>query len=168
MGTTFVSLSRKPSAEDPGFWMRDSMLEVWLRLLALHLPEPTDAGEYTHTPRIRGQWLLASLGHFMGWVPHGMEDACATEDGKATVRLAITSLLHALGQSEAPVDANTLNLLGIDRQFTTPIERRWLRDIGHAFLDLLDNKIAQVASSTEVMPGSKPYVRPPTSSVSGG
>src|SRR5262249_50741042 len=46
MGTTFVTLSHESSGKERGFWMRDEMLEVWLRLLALHLPEPTDSGEY--------------------------------------------------------------------------------------------------------------------------
>jgi hypothetical protein len=44
MGTTFVTLSHDSSTGDPGFWMRDGMLELWLRLLSLHLPGPTNAG----------------------------------------------------------------------------------------------------------------------------
>ncbi len=75
--------------------MRDSMLELWLRLLALHLPEPNDL------------------------------------------------------------------ILGIEEmQFARmelPLERKWLQQIGHAFLDLLDGKLTCTASSTEIMPGSKPY-----------
>jgi hypothetical protein len=140
--------------------MRDGMLELWLRLLALHLPEPTDSGEHQATLKIRNQWLLASRGYFSGCVPHGMEDACATQEGRAVIRRAIDSLLAALQQAKTPLDADTLNLLGIEGgQFTVPIERKWLQDIGHAFLDLLDGKITGVPSSTEVMPGSKPYER---------
>jgi hypothetical protein len=30
MGTTFVTLSREVSGKEPGFWMRDGMLELWL------------------------------------------------------------------------------------------------------------------------------------------
>jgi hypothetical protein len=160
MGTTFVTLSRETSGKEPGFWMRDGMLELWLRLLALHLPEPTDSGEHQATLKIRKQWLLASRGYFNGCVPHGMEDACATPEGKAVVRMALDSLLAALQQAKTPLDADTLNLLGIEEgQFTAPIERKWLEDVGHAFLDLLDGNISCVPSSTEVMPGSKPYKR---------
>lgn len=160
MGTTFVTLSREASGKEPGFWMRDGMLELWLRLLALHLPEPTDNGEYQATLKIRNQWLLASRGYFNGCVPHGMEDACATQEGRAVVRMAIDSLLAALQQARTPLDADMLNLLGIEGgQFTVPIERKWLQEIGHAFLDLLDGKIRCVPSSTEIMPGSKPYKR---------
>lgn len=159
MGTTFVSLSSQSVGEEPGFWMSDSMLELWLRLLALHLPEPTDGGENSATPNIRNQWLLASRGYFSGCVPHCMADACFTAEGQAVVRAAIASVLKALRGAEAPLEPATLNLLGIEGQFTRPIERSWLIDIGHAFLDLLDGEIAGVASSTEIMPGSKPYRR---------
>jgi hypothetical protein len=160
MGTTFVTLSRDVSGNEPGFWMRDALLELWLRLLALHLPEPTDSGEYQATLKIRNQWLLASRGYFGGCVPHGMEDACETQEGRTVVRLAIDSLLAALRCANAPLDADTLNLLGIEGGcFGRPIERQWLQEIGHAFLDLLDGKISGVSSSADVMPGSRPYKR---------
>ena len=159
MGTTFVTLTCEPSGEDQGFWMYDGMLELWLRLLALHLPESTNSGEYRATVEIRNQWLLASRGYCGGWVPHGMEDACATQEGRTVIRIAIDSLLTALRQTAKPLDADTMNLLGIEGQFTAPIERKWLEEIGYAFLDLIDGKISGTAASTEIMPGSKPYKR---------
>src|SRR5262245_61826020 len=110
MGSTFVTLSRGAYApgKQPGFWMRDGTLELWLRLLALHLPEPTDSGQHRATLAVRNQWLLASRGYFTGCVPHGMEDACATEEGRFVVRKAIDSLLAALKKAETPLDADTL------------------------------------------------------------
>src|SRR5262245_10283355 len=162
MGTTFVTLTREAPGKDPGFWMSDGMLEIWLRLLALHLPEPTDSGEHRATLKIRNQWLLASRGYFGGCVPHGMEDACATQEGRAVVRMAIDSLLAALQLTSTPLDADTLNLLGVEGGQFAPIERKWLQEIGQAFLDLLDGKITGIPSSTEVMPGSKPYNRSKT------
>jgi hypothetical protein len=154
MGTTFVTLSREPSGDEPGFWMRDELLELWLRLLALHLPDPTDAGEHKATPGIRDRWLLASRGYFTGCVPHGMGDACATDAGRSVVRSAIESLLTALRQAETPLDADTLNLLGIDGRFIAPVERTRIHDIAQAFLDLLDGKVGGGPSSTRAMPGS--------------
>jgi hypothetical protein len=159
MGTTFVTLTRGISGKEPGFWMNDGMLELWLRLLALHLPEPTNKNEYRATFKIRNKWLLASRGYFGGCVPHGMADACATQQGRAVVRIAIDSLLRALRQSAMPLDANTMNLLAIEGQFTAPIERKWFEEIGYAFLDLIDGKISGTPASTEIMPGSKPYKR---------
>lgn len=137
--------------------MRDGMLELWLRLLALHLPEPTDSGEHLATLKIRNQWLLGSRGYFGGCIPHGMEHACATQEGRIVVRTAIDSLLVALHHVPTPLDADTLNLLGVEGIQFASIERTWLQDIGHAFLDLLDGQITCTASSTDVMPGSKPY-----------
>lgn len=135
------------------------MLELWLRLLALHLPEPTNSGEHLVTLKIRNQWLLASRYSFVGCVPHGMEEACESQEGRAVVRNAIESLLATVGRASTPVDADTLNLLGMQGLFTEPIERQWLQDIGHAFLDLLDGKVSADPSSTDVMPGSKAYKR---------
>jgi len=157
MGTTFVTLSREASGKEPGFWMRDGLLELWLRLLALHMPEPTDSGEHRATIAVRNQWLLASRGYFGGCVPHGMEKACATPEGRTVVRIAIDSLLAALQRESTPLEAGTLDLLGIEGIQFTPIDRVWLREIGQAFIDLLDGKITWTASSTDVMPGSKPY-----------
>ena len=157
MGTTFVTLSREDSENETGFWMRDQMLEIWLRLLALHLPEPTDSGEHRATLEIRNQWLLASRGYFRGCVPHRMEDACATPEGRAVIRDAIDSLLAALHKGTAPLDAGTLDLLGIEGIPFASVERRWIQEIGQAFIDLLDGRIIATAASTDVMPGSKPY-----------
>lgn len=158
MGTSFVTVIDGVSGDEPGFWMQDSMLELWLRLLALHLPEPTIDGQYKATLSIRNQWLLASRGGFVGCIPHGMEDACATEAGREIVRKAIDSLLAELRRTPTVLDAHTLNLLGIEGgRFVRPIEGRWLQEVGAAFVDLLDGKISGTSSSTDLMPGSKPY-----------
>lgn len=159
MGTTFVTLEEGISGNEPGFWMRDAMLELWLRLLALHLPEPTNDGKHEATLKIRNQWLLASRGYFNGFVPHNMEEACATAEGREVVGIAIESLLNALRCESTPLDSSTLNLLGFDGIQSATIERQSLQEIGHAFLDLLEGRINCTAHSTEVMPGSKPYTR---------
>lgn len=157
MGTSFVTLTEGSTGKEPGFWMRDEMLELWLRLLSLHLPEPNDYGEHTATPEIRNRWLLASRGYFIGCVPHDMEFACSTGDGRQVVRLAISSLLGALNRSDSPLDGRTIDLLGIEGFQFNDVNRDCLKDIARAFLDLLDNKVKCMASSTEIMPGSKPY-----------
>ncbi len=136
--------------------MSDGMLEVWLRLLALHLPEPTNAGEHVATIERRNRWLLASRGYFGGWVPYRMADACSTKAGCDVVRMATGSLLAALDRAPTPLEADTLDLLGVEGTRFATIERRSLIEIGYAFLDLLDGKITCTAASTEVMPGSMP------------
>ena len=147
MGTTFVTADSEPDAP-AGFWISDCLLELWLRLLALHLPEPVGSDDFQPSKDIRDGWMLASRGHFVGCIPHGMVQACATTSGRRAVRAAINGLVAALGRSEAPLDAETLNLLGIENGlFTTFVERRQLREVARAFVDLLDGKIATTASS---------------------
>ena len=159
MGTTFVTIREGNTGEEPGFWMRDEMLELWLRLLALHLPEPTNQGEHSGTHDIRNQWLLASRFYFGGCTPHDMEDACSTTEGQSVVRYAIDSLMAALQKSNAKLHGDTINLLGIEGCKFVDLDRDCLLDICYAFTDLLDNRIVETARSTEIMPGSKPYAR---------
>ena len=159
MGTSFVTITDSNTGDEAGFWMRDEMLELWLRLLSLHLPEPNDAGENVDTPEIRNKCLLASRGYFTGCVPHEMEFACSTSGRKGVVRTAINSLMEKLKQSNSMLDADTLNLLGNEGCHYSDIERERLMDVGFAFLDLLEGRINQTAHSTDIMPGSKPYTR---------
>ena len=160
MGTSFVTITDGNTGDEPGFWMRDSMLELWLRLLVLHLPEPTDKGCHQSTPGIRSRWMLASTGYFSGCVPHDMEFACSTVDGRTAVVTAVQSLMKSLNKHDSALDPNMLNLLGNKGVvFNQPIDRERLRDIGQAFLDLIDGRFVGTARSTDVMPGSKPYVR---------
>lgn len=159
MGTSFVTISDGTSGDEPGFWMRDEMLELWLRLLSLHLPEPTNDGEHATTRDIRNKWLLASRGYFNGCVPHEMDFACATPERMKVVRSAIEFLMAKLVESDSTLDAGTLNILGNEGYQYFDIERERLRDIGYAFTDLLDGRIRETARSTDIMPGSKPYNR---------
>ncbi len=156
MGTTFVTITEGTTGDEPGFWMTDGMLSLWLRLLALHLPEPNDLGEHTATPEIRNRWLLASGVYFGGCVPHDMEFATATPERQNVARMAIDSLMAALDKSSSPLNADTLNLLGIEGRDFFDIDRSSVKDIGYAFRDLLDGRIEATARSTEIMPGSKP------------
>ncbi len=88
MGTTFVGIGGK------GFWMADDILELWLRLLALHVEDPADSNSPAHV--IRTNWLLASRYDFGGCVPHCIEEAVSTLEGRRVVLGAIESLRTAL------------------------------------------------------------------------
>jgi hypothetical protein len=148
LGTSFVGIS------DRGFWMQDDLLELWLRLLALHLEDPSEPGSFARP--IRDQWLLASRGYFGGWVPHGLEEAISTSEGKDLVRAAVVSLLAALESAPKFIEKDAFNLMGFTgKEFKGDIETRKLLEIGDAFLDLLDGKITTNASNTSLMPGSK-------------
>src|SRR5687768_1124160 len=105
MGTSFVDI------DGNGFWMRDGILELWLRLAALHLEDQVDDHSPVHT--IRNQWLLASRGFFTGCVPLELAANVATPEGRTAVVNAIHSLLNALRSGPARLDRGVLNLLGI-------------------------------------------------------
>jgi hypothetical protein len=123
MGTTFVTVTEGTTGDEPGFWMADEMLSLWLRLLALHLPEPNKLGEHTATPDIRNRWLLASAVYFGGCVPHEMEFAAATPARQIAVRKAIDSLMAVLDKSDPPLTADTINVLGIE----VPQQNLWVK-----------------------------------------
>jgi hypothetical protein len=134
--------------------MRDGILELWLRLLALHIEEPTE--QESPTRKIRDQWLLASRGYFNGCVPVNLDDAISTTEGRALVVAAIESLLRVVKKAPAKLDHHTLNLLGFESgEFTRDIESEWLIEIGEAFLALIAGEIQSDATSREFMPGSR-------------
>ena len=142
--------------------MRDCTLDLLLRLLALHLPEPGDndsAEKHSTVRRIRDQWLLASKGYFMGCVPDGMEDAATLTDGLPVVRQAVDSLMQALEKAPKMLNKGVLNLLGFDERgvlWTGDVETWSLLEVGHAFVGLIEGKITGTARSTEFMPGTRP------------
>ena len=147
MGNTFVNIA------DRGFWIYDSPLEVWLRLLALHIEDPLESGTVAST--VRDQWLLASRGYFTGCVPHGLDEAVSNEEGKKVVRAAITSLMKALNAAPTRLNPEVFNLMGMSGTFTGEINTQWIIEVGQAFLDLIDGKIPSGPADDALMPGSK-------------
>lgn len=148
MGSTFVEI------DGNGFWMRDGILELWLRLLALHIEDAQDRMALAH--RIRDQWLLASRGYFNGCVPLDLKADTATPEGRRVVVGAIHSLLEALQRAPDALDAGVLNLLGMEGgDFAQGLKKEQLIEIGKAFLDLLDGHQFGGSSDTSFMPGSK-------------
>jgi hypothetical protein len=132
--------------------MSDSVLELWLRFLALHVEDPVDSGSLA--TRIRDQWLLASRGYFSGCVPEGLEKAVSTLEGDKLVRKAIGSLLESLRSAPPHLSKGVLNLMGFTGgEYTVDIETWRLVEVGHAYLALLDGKITAGPSDTSFMPG---------------
>ena len=154
MGTTFVNVGEN------GFWLRDSLLELWLRLAALHIEDPVESGSLATT--IRDQWLIASRGYFQGCVPIDLDEDLSTDEGKRLVTGAIKSLQKILAHSPEKLDGRAFNLLGIEGTFTGDIETWRLIEVGQAMLDLIDGKIKTTARDDSKMPGygEKPRPRP--------
>lgn len=132
--------------------MRDSVLELWLRLLALQLNSPSDAAI-----AYQRYWMTASCGAFNGCVPDHLNEIDDFADGREVVRRAIHDLLEILSRSDAPWNADTLDLLGMNGY--EGVERNALKEVAFAFLDLLDGRITRTLTAEEAMPGTKPYRR---------
>ncbi|WP_020474721.1 hypothetical protein [Zavarzinella formosa] len=151
MGTTFVGIGQPRR----GFWISGSILELWLRFLALHVEDPVESGFLA--TKVRDQWLLASRGFFIGSVPEGLEEAVSTPEGEALVRASIHSLLEALSAAPGCLSKDVLNLMGITNgKFTADIETWRLVEVGHACLALLDGQITTGPSEALFMPGCGP------------
>lgn len=134
--------------------MRDSILELWMRLVALHMEEPTKDDSIIRP--IRDQWLLGSRGYFNGCIPIDLNADVSSNAGRKLIMDAIRSVLKHLGRASDTLDKNVLNLLGIDGcTFTQDIDTWRLVEVGEAFLDLIDGKITGTAESTEFMPGCR-------------
>jgi hypothetical protein len=148
VGSSFVAIDGR------GFWVRDGILELCLRLLALHLEEPSNA-EPSASPvfRIRDGWLLASRGYFGGWVPDGLEEATGNAEGRAVVLRALGSLLGALGSAPPVLNAGILNLLGNEHVWPADVKTAALMEVAQALLDLIEGRIGTDPSNTTFMPG---------------
>ena len=148
MGTTFVSI------ENNGFWMKDVILELWLRLLSLHIEDPATEEESRIADPIRTQWLLASRGYFTGCVPIDLDEDVQTEEGKKLVVNAINSLLEALADAPDTLSKGVLNLMGLSGEFVGDFDTFRLIEVGNAFLDLIEGKVGNDSSDASFMPGS--------------
>lgn len=160
MGSTFVTLGRDTSGkrtadvrDQVGFWMTDAMLELWLRLLALHMDEPDQADSSAAVTR--NQWLVASRYGCVGAVPHGLEEATATDEGLTLVKAAVASLDRILRQTTDSLSAQMLNLLGFEGEWNRAVDPTDLRDVASAFIDLLDFNVQSTASTKRPYPGSR-------------
>ncbi|MCB9683422.1 MAG: hypothetical protein H6735_00110 [Alphaproteobacteria bacterium] len=147
MGSSFVDIDGR------GFWVQDGILELWLRLLALHLEEPgLDQRRGSPVLKTRDQWLLISKVHFNGCVPVCLGEAVQDDEGRRVVMAGIRSLITALRRAPPVLDRGPLNLLGHQNGGWNDIETSKLLEIGEAFLDLVERGIGADASSARMLP----------------
>ncbi|WP_299677109.1 hypothetical protein [uncultured Tenacibaculum sp.] len=146
MGKTFVGIKNK------GFWLRDSILELWLRFAALHIENSFDMT--SDLCKIRNNWLVVSSGGFTGWVPHHIEEITSTENGKKIIIDTINSFLFVLKKAPEKLDKNTLNLMGFG-EWQFDVETFRLIEVSQAILDLINEKITNGPEDTTFMPGCR-------------
>ena len=123
-----------------GFWVINEQLDLFYRLLALHIDEPAPEDVNSEAYIIRNILLLESKLGFQNFAPSGFEEVAPTESAKAIVIFAVTSLLEALNKI-AKIDGPTLNLLGMSDEFVGELNPKTYIEIGNAFIDLLKGRI---------------------------
>ena len=144
MGSTFVEFNQK------GFWANDSILELWLRLLAWHLDEPSN--DEVNIKLIRNQWLLASRGFFQGCVPVELDSLIKTSSDSQVIEKAIASLVESLKTSGEILDEKHINLLGFEYTWRKGVRVAGLIEMGESFQDLISGKIVTSSSNASHVP----------------
>lgn len=152
MGSSFVSRAGQ------GFWVNDSLLRLWLRLAALHISDGGIAED--GIGGLRDRWLLHSRESFVGCIDAGLDKFSADQSARDSIAAACEQLRDALERGEAPLDAGTLNVLGIvGLQFLGDVPRKDLRDLCESFLLLLADRFPATASDQVYIPARSSGVK---------
>ncbi len=145
MGSSYTSF------KDHGFWSRDGLLELWLKLLAHNLPKDSPGSEWLKL--LREEWLLQSSGIFNGFVSAQINELL-DEDQK--VRVVISAADHVIRTVRAcgpTLSVQALEKLGIEDSYDDfPIA--FLEEIHEAFSKLLRGELAWDQSTSPKLPVS--------------
>jgi hypothetical protein len=135
--------------------IHDPELELWLRLLALHI-DPTSEPD-SPAAGIRRQWLVACCGAFNGVVPDCLDEFAAEPEAKEIVRAAVQSLLRSLEMTRGRLSAEFVNLLNLNGRWRAERElnREYYLQLGRAFLDLIDGKPATTPTAPSFLPSGE-------------
>jgi len=135
---------------DKGFWSCDGLLEVWLRLLSLHLKGDVYTPGWQHD--LRDRWLCISGVGISGCI-HAALDEFLTDEERIGIVLEASDhcakKLRAFGKS---IPAATLNLLGLEDLFTEDISVAWVELIADRFSTLLRGELTTDAKTSPVLP----------------
>lgn len=108
MGNSYVSF------RDRSFRSRDTLLELWFRLLALNLPQD----QYTRESWIhdlRNEWLFQASGMWNGVISPQLDDYCTTPERIEVVLGASDRLMGRLRECGESVGGHELGLIGLGR-----------------------------------------------------
>jgi hypothetical protein len=118
-----------------GFWSLDVQLVLWLRLLALNLPDALVPGWQKD---LQHEWFFWSSGRCNGFVSAQLDTLSDDPEKVATVlrsaRKAL-QLIHACGES---IPSSFLNLLGISLHFEQDFPTLLIVEVGEQFVAILE------------------------------
>ncbi len=147
MGSSFTRFRGK------GFWSRDPLLEVWLRVLSLHLGDDVHKPGWQHD--LRDQWLLVSTGYFSGCISPSLDEFLTDEERVAAIVQASERCISSLRAFGAYVPATFLNALGCANPFGADLPIEWFDLIAARFTALLRGQLATDASTSPVLPARR-------------
>ncbi|PQO42412.1 hypothetical protein [Blastopirellula marina] len=150
MSTSFVSFDG-----EHGFWSADRWLELYLRLLLLHLEDAPNQRSPCHA--IREKWHVASSGACSGWVPVFVDDVKASLEGVRLMLNAIASLSRGLEQAPPKLDKRVIRLLWgeqYDRPWPDEVETSSLVEISEALVKLIKGEMTSTAADEVYVPVS--------------
>lgn len=108
MGNSYVSF------QDRSFRSRDSLLELWFRLLALNLPQDQYKREsWIH--ELRNEWLFQASGMWNGLIAPQLDEYCTTQERIDVVLDASDRLMGRLRECGESVGGHELSLIGLGR-----------------------------------------------------
>ena len=147
MGNSFTKFRGK------GFWSRDWLLEVWLRVLSLHMGDDVHKPGWQHD--LRDKWLLLSNGGFSGWISPSLDDFLTDDERIAAVLRASERSIQSLRAFGATVPAAHLNALGLEGGFGKDLPIEGFELINDHFTKLLRGELTTDASTSPTLPATE-------------
>ena len=145
MGSSYTSF------KDHGFWSRDGLLELWLKLLAHNLPKDSPGSEWLKL--LREEWLLQSSGIFNGFVSAQLNELLDEDEKVMVVISAADHVIRTVSACGPTLSVQVLEMLGIEDSYDDfPIA--FLEEIHEAFTKLLRGELAWDQSTSPKLPVS--------------
>jgi len=134
-----------------GFWSRDWLLESWLRMLALNLPD--DVYKPCWVRDLRDDWLLQSAGFFSGCVSPKLDQHCSHKDQRETILATAQAVRTKIQTFDQRIPTSFFYAMGIAFvEYREWVPKEDLESIATRFIDLLEGKLTTTAPSSPVLP----------------
>jgi hypothetical protein len=134
-----------------GFWSRDVQLELWLRLLALNLPDALVPGWQKD---LQHEWFFWSSGRCNGFVSAQLDTLSDDPEKVVTVLRTSRKTLDLISACGECIPSTFLNLLGASGRFEQAFSTRLIVDVGEQFIALLENKDSELCEGGKASPAT--------------
>jgi hypothetical protein len=139
--------------QDKGFWSSDSLLQAWLRVVALHMGEDVYEAGWLHD--LRDHWLLMSGVYFGGCIAPSLDKFLTAPERVSIILGASERAIRNLRAFGAYVPATFLNALGFADPFGLDLPIEWFNRIAACFTALLRGELATDASTSPTLPATR-------------